>query len=552
MAAGVDRRARRRSYTVQIGLKELLGTEVSQIPVSLAGAVIAFVPLVILLLDLPEAARAQPHRRVPSSRPWPHPSRALRVLGNEHADLSPLPTRRGRAVRHDAHAAPRRPPRSAAAPRRRGQPARAATSRRWPTTRAWSASPSGSPPRQANLPTLQAITNAFNSSQSKVHVTLVTQAGYDDTWQKYLAGLSNGQLPDAVQLEDQRTQAAIDTNSFLPVQSCMNAAKYSTSDYLPRPLAYWKVNGVQWALPFAVSAPIVYYNENAFTKAGLNPADPPATLPQMLADAKALKASGSGMGLVLDPWHLETWLATANQLFVNNNNGRSAGPPRGCSTRRPPCPSSASSTHAGAVGRRHDQPVDGAGRVRQPARHGERQVRHDDRDVGRAGHGDPAARGRQVRQREAGRRRLSRSTARRSKGGIEPGGSGVYISNKGPASTRRRRGSTCPTSCNTQSQATWAAGHRLHPGPQVLGADGDGPAPVGHQPRLQGGLQRDQQRRQHAGHLRLGHRSLRRRAHRRAQRRDLHVHPGRVARRRRQGGERDQTISNYNSRLGRG
>ena len=40
--------------------------------------------------------------------------------------------------------------------------------------------------------------------------------------------------------------------------------------------------------------------------------------PQMVADAKALKASGSGMGLVLDPWHLETWLATANQLFVNN------------------------------------------------------------------------------------------------------------------------------------------------------------------------------------------------------------------------------------------
>src|SRR5580698_6228778 len=175
----------------------------------------------------------------------------------------------------------------------------------------------------ANLPVLQSITSAFNSSQSKVHVTLVTQAGYDDTWNKYLAGLSNGQLPDAVQLEDQRTQEAIDTGSFLPVQSCMNAAKYSTSDYLPRPLAYWKVDGVQWALPFAVSAPILYYNQNSFTKAGLNPNDPPATLPQMLADAKTLKASGSGMGLVLDPWHLETWLASANQLFVNNKNGRS-------------------------------------------------------------------------------------------------------------------------------------------------------------------------------------------------------------------------------------
>ena len=36
--------------TVQIGLKQLLGTQVSTIPVALAGTVIAFVPLVILLL----------------------------------------------------------------------------------------------------------------------------------------------------------------------------------------------------------------------------------------------------------------------------------------------------------------------------------------------------------------------------------------------------------------------------------------------------------------------------------------------------------------------
>jgi len=74
-----------------------------------------------------------------------------------------------------------------------------------------------------------------------------------------------------------------------------------------------------------VSAPILFYNQLAFTKAGLNAAAPPTTLPQMLADAKALKASGSGMGLVLDPWHLETWLASANQLFVNNNNAARGG-----------------------------------------------------------------------------------------------------------------------------------------------------------------------------------------------------------------------------------
>jgi sn-glycerol 3-phosphate transport system substrate-binding protein len=176
----------------------------------------------------------------------------------------------------------------------------------------------------ANQAVLQSIADSFNASQTKVHVALVTQASYDDTWQKYLAGLSDGQLPDAVQLEAQRTQAALDTHSFLPVQSCLQAAGASTSDFLSRPLAYWKVAGVQWALPFAVSAPVLYYNENAFAKAGLDPRTPPATLAQMVRDAQALTASGSGTGLEIDPWHFEAWLAGANQLFVNHDNGRRA------------------------------------------------------------------------------------------------------------------------------------------------------------------------------------------------------------------------------------
>jgi sn-glycerol 3-phosphate transport system substrate-binding protein len=174
----------------------------------------------------------------------------------------------------------------------------------------------------ANATVLQNITNAFNSSQSKVHVTLVAQASYDDTWNKYLAGLTSGQLPDLAMIQDINLQEALDTNSFLPVQSCINATHYKTSDFLPRALAYWKVKGVQEALPWAVSAPVLYYNKNSFTTAGLNPDDPPATLGQMVSDAAALNAHSIGTGVVLDSWHLETWLATAGHLFVNNGNGR--------------------------------------------------------------------------------------------------------------------------------------------------------------------------------------------------------------------------------------
>ena len=308
---------------------------------------------------------------------------------------------------------------------------------------------------QANLTTLQAITSAYNSSQSKVHVTLVTQAGYDDTWQKYLAGLTNGQLPDAVQLEDQRTQAAIDTQSFLPVQSCMNAAKYSTSDYLPRPLAYWKVNGVQWALPFAVSAPILYYNQNAFTKAGIT--SPPSTLPQMVADAKTLKASGSGMGLVLDPWHLETWLATANQLFVNNKNGRATRATAGAfntktsvsifSQLKTLVTSGAATTNPSTGPNEYDNLLGiGSGKYGMTIE-------------------TSAALGTVTKLLGSGQYsnvKLGISAfpvySSSVQGGVEPGGSGVYISSKSSPLHQAAAWDYLSYICNTQSQATWAAG----------------------------------------------------------------------------------------------
>src|SRR5580698_3851594 len=310
---------------------------------------------------------------------------------------------------------------------------------------------------QANGTTLAAITSAFNSSQTKVHVTLVNQASYDDTWQKYEAGLSNGQLPDAVQLEDQRTQAAIDTQSFLPVQSCMNAAKYSTSDYLTRPLNYWKVNGVQEALPFAVSAPIVYYNQNAFTKAELNPANPPLTLPQMVSDAKALKASGSGMGLVLDPWHLETWLASANQLFVNNKNGRSTRATAAVFNNKTAVSIFSQLSTLVRSGYATTNPATGPDQYDNLL------------GIGSGKYGmtieTSAALGTVTQLLGSGKYANVKlgigafpTYSSSTQGGIEPGGSGVYISNKASPLHQAAAWQYISYLCNTQSQATWAAG----------------------------------------------------------------------------------------------
>ena len=175
----------------------------------------------------------------------------------------------------------------------------------------------------ANLDALVALTDRFNASQRDVHVTLVNQTSYDDTFEKFRAGLSTGQLPDVMQLKDTALQQVIDSRAALPVQACVDAAHYDTSDFVPRTLAYWTVKGTLWAMPFNISNPVLIYDKVAFRKAGLDPEKPPTTLDGLQAAAQALVHAGyQGMGLKLDPWHLEQWLALEGQPYVDHGNGR--------------------------------------------------------------------------------------------------------------------------------------------------------------------------------------------------------------------------------------
>ncbi len=182
-------------------------------------------------------------------------------------------------------------------------------------------------PRE-NETTLQALTDTFNSSQSDVHVKLVNKVSYDDTFTSYKAGLSSGELPDIVQLQETEQQQMIDTQSIVPSGVCAKADKYSFSDYLPRVVSYFTVEGQMYAMPFNTSGPVLYYNKKAFTAAGLDPTKPPATLDEVRSAAEKLKSSGavSGtpFGLKVEPGYVEHWLGLSSQLFVNNKNGRSA------------------------------------------------------------------------------------------------------------------------------------------------------------------------------------------------------------------------------------
>ncbi len=178
-----------------------------------------------------------------------------------------------------------------------------------------------------NETTLQELTDEFNASQDDVDVTLVNQVSYESLFDKYKAALGGGDLPDLAQLEDTSLQSAIDSQSVLPVQACVKADKYSLKDFIPRTIDYYTVEDTLYGMPFNVSNPVFYYNQQAFEKAGLDPDKPPTTLDGIKEAAQELVDSGtttSGYAIKLDPWYLEQWLAKAGKLYVNNGNGRSS------------------------------------------------------------------------------------------------------------------------------------------------------------------------------------------------------------------------------------
>jgi len=174
----------------------------------------------------------------------------------------------------------------------------------------------------ANETLMKKLVAQFNSSQSKVHVTEVNQPDYVTTWNDYLNSLRTSGTPNVVMLDQYITQGAVDSKSIIPVATCVAGTKYSTKPYAKKTVAQETVGGKLQGLPYSVSAPILIYNKNAFTAAGIK--SPPTTVAQMGADAALFKKHGykDGMTIKLDPWYLQLWQGVGDDYFVNNQNGR--------------------------------------------------------------------------------------------------------------------------------------------------------------------------------------------------------------------------------------
>jgi sn-glycerol 3-phosphate transport system substrate-binding protein len=137
----------------------------------------------------------------------------------------------------------------------------------------------------------QKIINAFQSANPGMTVKL-TDAGknYEEVAQKFNAALAGGSLPDIVVASDVTWFNFALNKQFTPLDDLLSAAGVKVDDYVDALYNDYKFKDQHYALPYARSTPLFYYNKDLWKAAGLEDRGP-KTWQELQEWAPKLKAA---------------------------------------------------------------------------------------------------------------------------------------------------------------------------------------------------------------------------------------------------------------------
>ncbi|MBC8748978.1 MULTISPECIES: sn-glycerol-3-phosphate ABC transporter substrate-binding protein UgpB [Paraburkholderia] len=176
---------------------------------------------------------------------------------------------------------------------------------------------------------LNDIANDFNKSQSDYEIVPVFKGTYDQTLAAGIAAYRSGNAPAILQVYEVGTATMMQAKkAIVPVTQVFKSAGVPLDQkaFVPTIASYYSDSktGELISMPFNSSTPVLYYNKDAFKKAGLDPNQPPKTWAELRADAQKLKASGMSCGYSSgwQSWiQLENYSAWHAAPFASRNNG---------------------------------------------------------------------------------------------------------------------------------------------------------------------------------------------------------------------------------------
>src|SRR5262249_18520772 len=157
---------------------------------------------------------------------------------------------------------------------------------------------------------LMQVTDQFNASQDKVHVTLVAKGAYSDLRRSLLTALAAGSPPDLAQCIENHAAKYNESKALADLTPYVNAAdglsKEDLKDIFPAMLNSAKLNETYYMFPLKKSTTAVYYNQYSFAAKGTS--RPPATWDEFFKDMHLLTDSAAGVVGAESPT-IDAWIS---------------------------------------------------------------------------------------------------------------------------------------------------------------------------------------------------------------------------------------------------
>ncbi|MCV9879855.1 sn-glycerol-3-phosphate ABC transporter substrate-binding protein UgpB [Brenneria izbisi] len=175
---------------------------------------------------------------------------------------------------------------------------------------------------------VNSLVERFNQSHGDVKIVPVYKGNYEQSLAAGIAAYRAGNAPAILQVYEVGTATMMASKAIKPVYEVFKDAgiPFDESVFVPTVSGYYTdaKSGHLLSQPFNSSTPVLYYNKDAFQKAGLDPEQPPKTWQQMAEYTAKLRASGMKCGYA-SGWQgwiqIENFSAWHGLPVASKNNG---------------------------------------------------------------------------------------------------------------------------------------------------------------------------------------------------------------------------------------
>ncbi len=152
---------------------------------------------------------------------------------------------------------------------------------------------------------VNSLATRFNAEHPDYKIVPTYKGNYEQSLAAGIAAVRTGKAPAILQVYEVGTATMMASKAIVPVNEVFKTAGIAmdAQQFVPAVAGYYSdAKGQLISQPFNSSTPVLYYNKDAFKKAGLDPEQPPKTWQELAKDTAALRKAGMSCGYA-SAWH---------------------------------------------------------------------------------------------------------------------------------------------------------------------------------------------------------------------------------------------------------